>query len=80
MVQDLEPAARLDARDLHEPLAAGTLKLLHDHGHGGDDGTYRQREAPHSLLTLGIADVMQSRPLDRVAFARIVELRPVPGN
>ncbi len=32
-VHDLEPAARLDTRDLHEPLAAGTLKLVHDHGH-----------------------------------------------
>jgi hypothetical protein len=57
---DLEPAARLNTRDLHKPLAAGTLDLLYDHGHGRDDGTYGQSEASHPLLTLGLADVMQS--------------------
>jgi hypothetical protein len=39
-----------------------------------------KREAPHPLLALGVADVMQSRFLDRVTFARIIELRAVLGD
>jgi hypothetical protein len=58
-VRDLEPTPGIDARDLHEPLTTSTLELLNDHGHGRDDGTYGQSEAPRSLLTLGVADVVQ---------------------
>jgi hypothetical protein len=79
-IRDLEPAARLDIRDLHEPLAARRLEFLHHHGHGGDDGTDSQGEAPHPLLALGIANVMQSRLLDRIALARVAELSAVPGD
>ena len=66
-VRDLETAPRLDARDLHA-LAAGAFQFLYDHGHGRDDGAYGQRETPHSLLALGIADVMQPGLLDRGAI------------
>lgn len=79
-IRDLEPTARLDIRDLHEPLAVRRLEFLHHHRHGGDDGADGQGEASHPLLALGIANVMQSRLLDRVAFARIAELSAIPGN
>jgi hypothetical protein len=73
-IHALVTVARIKASDVDQSLPVRFLDFVHDHRHGSDHGAQSQGQTSSALTSLPVADVMQPRSLDRVAFGRITEL------
>jgi hypothetical protein len=70
---DLLTPPGIDRRNQDETLSVGALKLTHHHRHRCDDAANGKRQTARAV-TLRVPDMVETRLLDRVAFAWIGEL------